>query len=37
MNGDGEASSVPPVSVWLNDANGLLVRSDSAKRSVAVM
>ena len=33
----GEAPSVPQVSVWLNDANGLMVRSDSAKRGVAVL
>ena len=32
-----EAPSVPQVSVWLNDANGLMVRSDSAKRGVAVL
>ena len=32
-----EAPSVPQVSVWLNDANGLMVRSDSAKRGIAVL
>ena len=37
MAASREASSVPQVSVWLNDAKGLMVRSDSAKRGVAVL
>ena len=32
-----EALSVPQVSAWLNDANRLIVRSDSAKRGYAVL
>ena len=32
-----EALSVPQVSAWLNDAQRLIVRSDSAKRGIAVL